>query len=98
MPERNYRREQPNRAATEPKRPQHHPKAGSHVIEFRGVSKVYGGGDVGLDQATFGIDRGDFLFLVGHTGSGKSTIMRLLIKELEASAGAVVVAGRDLTE
>jgi cell division transport system ATP-binding protein len=98
MAERNFRREQPNRAATAPKRAQHHPGAGSHVIEFRGVSKVYEGGDVGLDQATFGIDRGEFVFLVGHTGSGKSTIMRLLIKELEASAGSVVVAGRDLGE
>jgi cell division transport system ATP-binding protein len=99
MAEREFRREQPNRAATEPKRPQgHHPRAGSHVIEFRGVSKVYEGGDVGLDQATFGIDRGEFVFLVGHTGSGKSTIMRLLIKELEPSAGAVIVAGRELTE
>jgi cell division transport system ATP-binding protein len=98
MAERNFRREQPNHAATAPKRPQHHPGAGSHVIEFRGVSKVYEGGDVGLDQATFGVDRGEFVFLVGHTGSGKSTIMRLLIKELEASAGSVVVAGRDLSE
>jgi cell division transport system ATP-binding protein len=99
MAEREFRREQPNRAATEPKRPQgHHPRAGSHVIEFRGVSKVYEGGDVGLDQATFGIERGEFVFLVGHTGSGKSTIMRLLIKELEPSAGAVIVAGRELTE
>src|SRR6195256_691715 len=98
MAEREFRREQPNRAATAPKRPAHHPGAGAHVIEFRGVSKVYEGGDVGLDQATFGIDRGEFVFLVGHTGSGKSTIMRLLIKELEASAGSVVVAGRDLDE
>jgi cell division transport system ATP-binding protein len=99
MTEREFRREQPNRAATEPKRPQgHHPRAGSHVVEFRGVSKVYEGGDVGLDQATFGIDRGEFVFLVGHTGSGKSTIMRLLIKELDPSAGSVIVAGRELSE
>ena len=40
-------------------------------------------GDVGLDQATFSVDRGEFVFLVGSTGSGKSTVMRLLIKELE---------------
>ncbi|MDX6584447.1 MAG: cell division transport system ATP-binding protein, partial [Solirubrobacterales bacterium] len=68
------------------------------VIEFRGVSKVYEGGDIGLDQATFAIDRGDFVFMVGHTGSGKSTIMRMLIKEVEPSAGHIRVAGRDLAE
>jgi cell division transport system ATP-binding protein len=66
------------------------------VIEFRGVSKLYDGGDTGLDHATFGIERGEFVFLVGHTGSGKSTIMRLLIKEVEPSSGTVKVAGHDL--
>ncbi|MDX6697381.1 MAG: cell division transport system ATP-binding protein [Solirubrobacteraceae bacterium] len=97
MAERDFRRQQPNKAATAPKRPQAH-QSGTHVIEFRGVSKVYEGGDVGLDQATFGIERGEFVFLVGHTGSGKSTIMRLLIKEADASAGTVRVADRDLAE
>ena len=53
------------------------------MIEFRGVSKRYASGDVGLDQATFSIEREEFVFLVGSTGSGKSTVMRLLIKELE---------------
>ncbi len=68
------------------------------VIELRGVSKHYEGGDVGLDGATFSIESGAFVFLVGQTGSGKSTVMRLLIKELEPSAGTVRVAGRDLAE
>jgi cell division transport system ATP-binding protein len=72
------------------------PGAGSHVIEFRGVSKVYEGGDIGLDRATFAIERGEFVFLVGQTGSGKSTVIRLLIKELEPSAGSILVAGHDL--
>jgi cell division transport system ATP-binding protein len=68
------------------------------VIEFRGVSKHYPAGDVGLDQATFTIDREEFVFLVGSTGSGKSTVMRLLIKELEPSDGHIHVAGRDLSQ
>jgi cell division transport system ATP-binding protein len=68
------------------------------VIEFRGVSKRYPSGDVGLDQATFAVDRGDFVFLVGSTGSGKSTVMRLLIKETEPTEGLIRVAGRDLAE
>jgi cell division transport system ATP-binding protein len=68
------------------------------VIEFRGVSKRYDSGDVGLEQATFSIKRGEFVFLVGQTGSGKSTIMRLLIKEHEPTAGTIRVAGRNLTD
>jgi cell division transport system ATP-binding protein len=81
-----------------PKRPAPRPPDGDFVIEFRGVSKVYEGGEVGLDRVTFEIDRGEFVFLVGHTGSGKSTVMRLLIRELEASQGTVRVAGHDLHE
>jgi len=61
------------------------------------VSKLYSG-DIGLDQATFSIDREEFVFLVGSTGSGKSTVMRLLIKELEPSHGVIRVAGRNLSE
>jgi cell division transport system ATP-binding protein len=71
---------------------------GPAVVEFRGVSKHYESADVGLDAATFTINRGEFVFLVGPTGSGKSTIMRLLIKELEPTAGTIRVAGRDLSE
>ncbi|MGH2916249.1 MAG: cell division ATP-binding protein FtsE [Solirubrobacteraceae bacterium] len=67
------------------------------MIEFRGVSKLYAG-DVGLDQATFSVRRGEFVFLVGSTGSGKSTLMRLLIKELEPTAGVLRVAGHDLCD
>jgi cell division transport system ATP-binding protein len=74
------------------------PPAGPAVVEFRGVSKRYEGGDVGLDRASFSISRGEFVFIVGQSGSGKSTAMRLLIKEHELSDGAIRVAGRDLTE
>ena len=68
------------------------------VVDFREVSKTYPSGDVGLEEATFSIERGEFVFLVGQTGSGKSTIMRLLIKEHEPSAGTIQVAGRDITK
>ena len=68
------------------------------VIDFRAVEKRYEVGAIGLDQASFSVQRGEFVFLVGSTGSGKSTIMRLLIKELEPTGGAIAVAGRDLAE
>jgi cell division transport system ATP-binding protein len=82
-------------AVAAPARAAHAP--GAHtVVEFRGVSKRYDSGDLGLERATFAIDRQEFVFLVGATGSGKSTIMRLLIKELEPTEGVIKVAGRDL--
>jgi cell division transport system ATP-binding protein len=68
------------------------------VVEFRGVSKLYGPGGIGLERATFAIRRQEMVFLVGPTGSGKSTIMRLLIKELEPTDGRIRVAGRDLAD
>ena len=67
------------------------------VVEFRRVSKRYDNG-TGLDDASFTVGRGEFVFLVGTTGSGKSTVMRLLIKELEPTSGTIRVAGRDLAE
>jgi len=73
------------------------PAPAGRVVDFRAVSKLYTG-DVGLDQATFSVDREEFVFLVGSTGSGKSTVMRLLIKELEPTSGAIRVAGHDLSE
>src|SRR5271165_85009 len=91
------KRAAPNPAARL-KRPATRDPDGTRVIEFRGVSIRYPSGDMGLEQATFAVDRGDFVFLVGSTGSGKSTVMRLLIKELEPDAGAIRVAGRDLDE
>jgi cell division transport system ATP-binding protein len=68
------------------------------VVELRDVSKVYGGGSVGLDHASVRIGRGEFVFLVGPTGCGKSTCIRLLMKELEASSGEVLIAGKKLSE
>ena len=68
------------------------------VIDFRSVTKKYPSGDIGLEDATFAIHPGEFVFLVGSTGSGKSTIMRLLIKEIEPTYGSIAVAGRDLSE
>ena len=86
-----------NAPAARAKRPKPAPAAPA-VIEFRGVSKHYSAGDIGLDQATFTIGRGEFVFLVGTTGSGKSTVMRLLIKELEPTDGRIVVADHDLAQ
>jgi cell division transport system ATP-binding protein len=68
------------------------------VVQFEDVSKVYDGGHVGLDRVSMRIGRGEFVFLVGPTGCGKSTCIRLLMKELEATSGIVSVAGRALND
>jgi cell division transport system ATP-binding protein len=68
------------------------------VVEFNDVTKVYDGGSVGLERATVRIGRGEFVFLVGPTGCGKSTCIRLLMKELEPTQGEISIAGKSLNE
>ena len=74
------------------------PKPAAPVVEFKDVTKVYDGGAVGLDRASMRVGRGEFVFLVGPTGCGKSTCIRLLLKELEVSKGDILIAGRNLAE
>ncbi|MHB0914962.1 MAG: cell division ATP-binding protein FtsE [Thermoleophilia bacterium] len=66
------------------------------MIKFENVSKHYDMGNVGLQDVNVHIERGEFAFLVGHSGSGKSTFIRLILKEMEPSEGTVTVAGRNL--
>jgi len=69
---------------------------GRPIIELRDVTKVYPGGHMALDRVSLAIDRGEFAFLVGPTGCGKSTLIKMLIRELEATEGTVHIAGRDI--
>jgi len=71
---------------------------GVPVIEFDDVSKVYPGGHVGLERVSMKIGRGEFVFLVGPTGCGKSTCIRLLMKELEATEGDILISGHSLPD
>jgi cell division transport system ATP-binding protein len=73
----------------------HTPATGA-VVSFADVSKRYDSGDVALAGVTFDVFPGEFVFLVGASGSGKSTTMRLLIKEAEPTEGEIRVAGRDV--
>jgi cell division transport system ATP-binding protein len=68
----------------------------SAMIVFDGVTKIYDPNVVALQDVSFVIDKGEFVFVVGASGSGKSTIIRLLIKELEPTRGRIIVGGRDL--
>jgi cell division transport system ATP-binding protein len=66
------------------------------AVELRDATVVYPGGNVGLDGASVAIERGEFAFLVGPTGCGKSTFIRLLLREIEPARGQVLIAGRDI--
>ena len=66
------------------------------MVQLRDVTVVYPGGNVGLDGVSVAIDRGEFAFLVGPTGCGKSTFIRLLMTEVEAAAARLLIAGRDI--
>ena len=70
--------------------------SGSTMIVFEGVKKVYEPNVTALDGVSFTIDKGEFVFVVGASGSGKSTVIRLLLKELEPTEGRIIVGGRDL--
>ncbi|NYJ00344.1 cell division transport system ATP-binding protein [Nocardioides thalensis] len=67
------------------------------MIRFEKVTKKYAGpGRAALDQVTIDIDKGEFVYLVGQSGSGKSTALRLVLRELRPTTGRVYVAGKEI--
>ena len=67
------------------------------MINFQNVTKVYGSNPV-LDSISFSIDQGSFVYLVGPTGSGKTTIFRLIICDLTPSDGTILIGNWDLNK
>ncbi len=63
------------------------------MIRFNSVTKIYAKGEVALQDVSFRVSKGEFLFLTGHSGAGKSTILKLLHAEQRPTHGEVRVSG-----
>ena len=67
------------------------------MIEFKNVTKAYKGGKNVLNGLNLTIEDGEFVFIIGDTGAGKTTMMKLLLSEEKVDSGSLNVAGFDLT-
>ncbi len=68
------------------------------IVALRDATVVYPGGHVALERVSLEIERGEFAFVVGPTGCGKSTLIKMLIREIQPASGKVLIAGRDINE
>ena len=67
------------------------------IIAMDHISKQYSTGVEALSDVTIRIHKGEFVFVVGKSGSGKSTFIKLLLKELNPTEGRIFVGGRQVT-
>lgn len=68
------------------------------MIEFRNVKKHYPNGTVALDGVDLKVNDGEFVFVVGRSGAGKTTMMKLLLREEQASSGDIIVGNYNLSK
>ena len=69
------------------------------MVEMRNVRKIYDSSNtVALDRVDFSVEEGEFVFLVGISGSGKSTIIKLITGEVRPTSGRVIVNGYDMAK
>ena len=78
------------------RQPSPRPSGQPPLVSVEDATVVYPGGHVALERLSLSIDRGEFVFVTGPTGCGKSTLVRALIRDIEPAAGRVRIAGKDI--
>ncbi|OGY09830.1 MAG: cell division ATP-binding protein FtsE [Candidatus Blackburnbacteria bacterium RIFCSPHIGHO2_01_FULL_44_64] len=67
------------------------------MIKFEEVTKKYGSANA-VEDISFEAKEGEFIFLTGHSGAGKTTLIRLLLREITPTSGKVLIEGRDIKD
>ncbi len=68
------------------------------MIELKNVVKTYPNGVHALNGVDLFIDKGEFVFIIGHSGAGKSTLIKTMLREEKPNSGSVIVNGYDLVK
>jgi cell division transport system ATP-binding protein len=67
------------------------------MIQFSSVYKSYTRGEYALESVSLKIDKGDFFFITGHSGAGKTTFLKLITREIKPTKGAIIINGKNIS-
>ncbi len=67
------------------------------MIQFSSVYKSYTRGEYALEGVSLKIDKGDFFFITGHSGAGKTTFLKLITREIKPTKGAIIINGKNIS-